>query len=67
MTLHAFLIEVDPSNSLGGSCLRDLWNTATYLHNRYDNIKIYVYTNSTLSKSKLENFPADCVYYVIDI
>nr|QBK88734.1 MAG: hypothetical protein LCMiAC01_04160 [Mimivirus LCMiAC01] len=63
--MYAILIEADPSSSLGGSCLRDLWNTATYLHKKYSSMSIFVYTNKQLTHTNLSKFPNICKFNVI--
>lgn len=56
----AILLEVDPVNSLGGSCQRDLFNMALHLKKIDNNIKINIlHSSNKLNKSR---FPKDCLF-----
>ena len=61
MKKYCLLMETDPNNSLGGSCIRDLYNTANYLVNKVNNIeKIFILTTSILNNENKSNFPSIC-------
>nr|QBK89481.1 MAG: hypothetical protein LCMiAC02_05760 [Mimivirus LCMiAC02] len=62
--MYATLIECDPHKTLGGSCIRDLFNTANYLSQNYK-ININVFTNNTLKNSEKLKFPQKCKFYII--
>jgi hypothetical protein len=54
--LYCILIETDPKNSLGGSCIRDLYNTANYLIVNEYLQDIFVFTTNEISnKNKFPN------------
>ena len=56
---YAILLECDPYNTLGGSCIRDIKNMSEHLINRCDlqqsNIHIFT-TNSTFQKTMSEKY-----------
>ena len=55
MTITAILIECDPGNTLGGSCIRDVHNVATFLlRNGVDGKNIHI-TLTNLSEKKMDN------------
>ena len=54
--MYVFLIECDPGNTLGGSCIRDLVNTAYHLNCP----NINVFTTNPVDKSK---FPSQCSFH----
>jgi len=60
MEINLFLIECDPGNSLGGSCIRDLYNTANHMN--YSNI--YVFTTNKPDKKK---FPIHSEFFILNI
>lgn len=60
MVVHLFLIECDPSNSLGGSCVRDLYNTAHHVNSAF----IYVFTTSI---PPMDKFPKQAEFYTTNI
>lgn len=69
---YAILLECDPGNTLGGSCIRDVKNMAENLVSRCSfnpqNIHILT-TNSTFQKSmsnKYSSYPANSLFNVID-
>ena len=63
--MFGILIETDPGNSLGGSCLRDLWNTASYLKKTYSNMSIHVFSNKKIKDGHKQNFPNGCKFHII--
>jgi hypothetical protein len=56
--MYFILIEADKGNTLGGSCIRDLWNTSNYIMNKYMNDNIYVFTNDKLKMGDIKKFLA---------
>jgi hypothetical protein len=63
--MYAILMEADPGNSLGGSCIRDLWNTANYLKKNYNSIQIHIFTNKPIKERGKGKFP-QCSFYIIN-
>ena len=62
--LYCILIEADCGSTLGGSCTRDLYNTANYLYDKVEKLK----TINILSTKKIENkdnFPSICEYDIL--
>lgn len=57
MNKFALLIECDPGNTLGGSCLRDVENMAKYLIAKcnFDPSNIYLLTTNSSYKPKIPN------------
>lgn len=58
--LYGIMIEADPSNSLGGSCIRDLYNISNHISNldkdKYSIQHHYILTNQTLSNDNRNKF-----------
>jgi hypothetical protein len=66
MKLFCVLVEADPGKSLGGSCIRDLYNMANHLSTlskEYSISKMIVITNSKVNK-KL--FPSICQFMIFN-
>ena len=57
--MFVFLIECDPKNSLGGSCIRDLINTASHINSP----NTFVFTTNGVEKSE---FPSQCKFYSLE-
>ena len=67
MKKYCLLMETDPGNSLGGSCIIDLYNTGNYLINKVTEIeKIFVITTSILNSEKQSRFPNKCKFSVFE-
>ena len=64
MNKISILIEADPSNSLGGSCINDLIYTANYLEDYVKEINIL--TTSNLDDLKISKFPKKSNFYIFD-
>ena len=58
--MYLFLIECDSSNSLGGSCLRDLKN----MSNHIDSDKIFVFTTNPVNKN---DFPKKTEFFNLHV
>ena len=59
--IYGIFIEADPTNSLGGSCIRDLYNLANHISNfnkstNYNCNHLYILTNNNIS-DKIDRFP----------
>lgn len=58
--LYGIMIEADPSNSLGGSCIRDLYNISNHISNvdkeKYDIQQHYILTTKSLSSNNRKQF-----------
>lgn len=55
MVLKAILVECDPGNTLGSSCIRDVHNMASYLIQNGVNASDIIILLTDLSKKKLSN------------
>ena len=64
MNKKCILIEADPSNSLGGSCINDLIYTANYLEGFVNEINIL--TTSNIDDSRVRKFPRHCNFFLFD-
>ena len=58
--MYLFLIECDSSNSLGGSCLRDLKNMSNHIHSD----KIFVFTTNPINTN---GFPEKTEFFNLDV
>ena len=68
--IYGIFIEADPSNSLGGSCIRDLYNMSNHIYNlnksKYNSNNLYIYSNNNLSHFK-DKFPQKNIsFFIID-
>ena len=66
--LYCVLIEADPVGSLGGSCIRDIYNTANYLikNKKLLNLqKIFVFTTNSISDNDINKFPDICEFEIL--
>lgn len=65
--MYAILIEVDPSNTLGGSVIRDLYNTNNHLCRHYgEDIEINIYSNHPLDTTTKKKFMGNPIFHVIN-
>ena len=71
MNKFAVLLECDPGNTLGGSCLRDINNMASYLVNECHFMASNIYLLTTAShKSKIQSIKqsnSKDLYKIIDM
>jgi hypothetical protein len=66
MSTTAILIEADPKNTLGGSCIRDLYNMSNHLSYICNISNTYVLTNNNISDDVKCTFSRDCNFVVVD-
>ena len=67
--IYGIFIEADPTNSLGGSCIRDLYNLAKHISNinkstNYNCNHLYILTNHDLL-DKRDRFPKENISFHI--
>ena len=60
MTRIAILIEADQGNTLGGSCIRDLYNISNHLPDIFNQILVFTHQDIQTQSS---NFNPQCVFY----
>lgn len=66
-SLCVILIEADPGNSLGNSCIRDCYNTANHISTlNYDISGIHVFTTQEISKFQNKFLSTKCKFYKIN-
>ena len=67
--IYGIFIEADPSNSLGGSCIRDLYNISNHIFqldkDKYSINQHYIFTTKQLSSNNIDKFLHTNTYFQV--